>query len=377
MRVLSAVAALVTTLVLSAGCGGRKPDWVVEAKSISGWSLPDYFVRADKSAASYDKAADQVKTELGKMVFNLVNQYVAGCRGDTTSRAAILVQEALRANVANLEPGIAGLARIDGKYRTGGEYFVLGSISVEQLAGFLASSLGEAYDPVAIVAKLKEAKESPYRLRVPSSLEGPLTEVLSKEGFVFDRNRWYVEVTSTSETTDESSIASLTGPLWTVKARRSIVAKDRTGSEICRLDGGEGKGVSSSKSQATNRALAASAVDYSLLSGYADQMKTRIEDALKEEANAVTRRPAFLGMEQVSALVDRGEFAAADELLAQSQVTSKDFPQTIILYLRTHSAKEHADVARVAEGQEAVRLAAGAPLLTLRQNLRKLLRRIK
>jgi len=377
MRTTLLVAALAAVGAFLAGCGTKTPEWVTGAGAVTGWNLPDYFVRVDKSAESYEQVTARVRGELAKMAVNQVNQYVAGCRDDSGGAVAAVIQDALRASLAGLELGLADLVRVRGKYEFKGDRYVLGALSVEEIGSHLAIALGGAYDPGSIAAKLMESKENLYRIRVAPSLQAGVTGVLTKEGFVLDNDRWYLEVVSGTEKTGESSIASLTGSMWTVSMRRSLVVKDRSGSEICRVDGSVGRGVSSSKSQAQSKALSSSGVSYSELASHAGAMKQRVEEMMKDEVAAVIQRPALPAAENVVAAIDRGDAVGAQAMLAEALVTSQDFPQAIVLYLRARSAKEQAEAAEAAEGKELIKTAGGIPILSLRQNLRKLLGKIK
>lgn len=345
MRVKQLIIYTLCLLYLIPSCVRKKetpiPGWVKDAEAIK-ISKPDYIADVGVSGVSFDEASEKVSEQLIAKVNNSVLEFLSMVSIDLTDPIVLQIKDGLRAKLEQLPKHFKGLVEIRSRYydKANKKYYCLGILAREKVYKQIRSLCNEYYNPDFIFQNLKETPKGIYRIKVQSLFSNQILNILSKNGLTADNIRWYAEIVGYTSKVDESSIGSLTGPLYTAKVSYEIIIKGKDGTVIGQIQSNTARGVANSRSKAINKATSQLSIDMSVLNQYIPQIKQTIENYIKNEITTLLQQPAIPEFSLIQRALDVRNYTEAEDYLANARITSKDFGQAITLYLKIQAEKE-------------------------------------
>ncbi|MFB0508953.1 MAG: hypothetical protein ACETVX_00490 [bacterium] len=321
-------------------CAGpqTKPGWLALSPGSLVLIDENYFAIVYVSDVSINEAIENGKEELAAKVYNTVTEYLSRLQIPVDDDVSMTVRDALGKRIKETVDALKPFVEVKEKFhqRDPRLFYVLSGIAAEQLFSQISKALEGFYDPDYLLRALQESGDI-YRIKVDTKYDEVITAKLVEEGCLIDNGRYYASVIGSSATVSQSSIKSLSGPLWTVKGQYLITIKGKKGDILGRMTGTVGKGVSNAKSEALEKAVLQSSVDVVQFAKYISSIKSSIESYLKERINKMLKQsdePTRFNFASAMKSFEAKDFQNAMVYLERCSVFSKEFPQTIILYLR-------------------------------------------
>jgi hypothetical protein len=296
-----------------------------------------------ESEKSFEEAKEKMKNNLAMKVVNFINIYLSRLQIPPDDKIGLLIRDELKEHSFTLIDDLKKLIEFRGKYfdKKNHKFYLLGVIPTERLITFLTSAFSKLYNPDIIFQKLIEKYPEIYKAKVnvPSQYTNKIVSILKKNGFAIDNFQWFVEINGEATKIEESSLASFAGPLYTIKAQYVILIKDKNGKLIGQIRSSIGKGVSNSKTEAFNKALANVIININEIEEYVPLIKENITQYLKDIITQKLTTPlANLG--DIDRMIQKEEYSSAEATLEKSSITSKEFPHSLVLYLKLQGIKE-------------------------------------
>ncbi len=296
-----------------------------------------------ESEKSFEEAKEKMKNNLAMKVVNFINTYLSHLQIPPDDKISLLIRDELKEHSFMLIDGLKELIEFRGKYfdKKNHKFYVLGVIPTERVKTFLTSAFSKLYNPDIIFQKLTEKYPEIYKakINVSSQYANKIVSILKKNGLAVDNFQWFVEINGEATKIDESSLASFAGLLYTVKTQYVISIKDKNGRLIGQIRSSIGKGVSNSKTEAFNKALADVIININEIEQYIPLIKENITQHIKDIiTQKLTMPPSNLG--NIERMIQKEEYLSAEAALEKSSIVSKEFPQSLVLYLKLQGIKE-------------------------------------
>jgi hypothetical protein len=321
-------------------CAGpqTKPGWLALSPGSLVLTDENYFAIVYVSDVSFNDAIEKGKNELAAKVYNTVNEYLSRIQIPTDDDVSATVRDALAKRIKETADALKPFVEVKEKFqeRSPKGFYVLSGIAAEQLFSQISKALEGFYEPDYLLKALQESGDI-CRVKVESEYDQEITQELVENGCLIDNGRYYASVIGTSSTVSQSSLKSLSGPLWTIKGQYIITVKGKKGAVLGQINGSVGTGVSNSKAEALDKAIAQSSVDLSNFAQYIPGIKSSIEAYLKERINKLLKRsdePTRFNFASAMQSFEAKDYQNTTVYLEQCSIYSKEFPQAIILYLR-------------------------------------------
>ncbi len=321
-------------------CAGpqEKPGWLALSPGSLVLTDQNYFAIVYLSDVSFNDAIEKGKNELAAKVYNTVNEYLTRLLIPTDDDVSATVRDALAKRIKQTVDALKPFVAVKEKFQQSSPkvFYVLSSIAAEQLFSQISKALESFYDPDYLLQALKESGDI-YRVRVETKYDQEITPKLVENSCLIDNSRYYASIIGSPVTITQSSLKSLSGPLWSIKGQYVITIKGKKGDVLGRFNGTIGTGVANSKSEALDRAVAQSSVDLSNFAQYISSIKSSIENYLKERINKLLKQsdePTRFNYASAMQSFEAKDYQNTAIYLERCSIYSKEFPQAIILYLR-------------------------------------------
>lgn len=344
MKIFRYILLILALLIFIAGCDKikmpqtKKPDWIKLPTNKLGIGSEGYFTTVTVSTVSLKDAESKAGEELGALIFNLFNEYVKRVNPTVKTEIDPLLIELVERQIKEASLGAKEYFEIRDRFSNKREkkYYIFGGIKSEQLLREITTRIEKIYNPDNLLAMLKEKNEI-YRVKVSSRYDDQIVTLLQGASFVVDNSNWHGQIIGSSNVVSSSSLKSLSGTLWTIKANYTITISDKKGKTIGRITSSEGTGVHNSKEEAKNKALVQTAVDINRLSNYFPALKDAIESYLKDAiSNSIVIVEKVTRNYYADALkyFESSDYQSTLILLEGIHILNKSFPQALVLYLR-------------------------------------------
>ena len=321
-------------------CAGpqEKPGWLALSPGELVLTDENYFAIVYASDESFDDAIEQGKNELAAKIYNTVNEYLTRIQIPVDDDVSETVRDGLAKKIKQTADALRPFVEVKEKFqeRNPNVFYVLAGLKAEQLFSQIAKALEGFYEPDFLLKALQESGDI-YRIKVDTKYDQLITAKLVEQGCLIDNGRFYASIIGSSSTVSQSSIKSLTGPLWTVKGQYTITIKGKKGDVLGRMYGTVGKGTANSKSEALEKAIMQSSVDIVQFAKYISSIKSSIETYLKERIDKLLKQsdePTRMNYASAMQSFEAEDYLNTTVYLERCSIYSKEFPQTIILYLR-------------------------------------------
>ncbi|MEO0088315.1 MAG: hypothetical protein ABIK77_05320 [candidate division WOR-3 bacterium] len=316
----------------------KEPNWIKLPTKKLGISSEGYFTTVSVSQTSFSNAEEKCKEELSALIYNLTNEYLKRLNPPIKTEFDFLLKDWVEREIKNVLDKVKEYFEVRDKYKNKREkkYYVLGGIQSERLLKMLNENLEKIYEKENLVSLLKENKEI-YRIKVSSDYYEQIKSILENNNFIIDNEKYFAQIIGTPSYTTTSKLASLSGPLWTIKAQYIIYLKDRKGNIIGRISSSEGKGVSNSQEEAKRKALSEVSININKLNDYLPELKRGIESYLEKELkNILPKIEEKTKIYYADALkyFENKDYKSTVILLENLHILNKDFPAGLVLYLR-------------------------------------------
>ncbi|MEO0089126.1 MAG: hypothetical protein ABIK56_01165 [candidate division WOR-3 bacterium] len=322
----------------------KEPDWIKLPTKKLGIGSEGYFTTVSVSQTSLNDAEAKCKEELNALIYNLTSEYLSRLNPPIKTEFDFILKDLVVKEIKNVLDKASEYFEVRDKYENKREkkYYILGGIQSERLLKMLNENLAKIYEKENLINLLKENKEI-YRVRVSSDYYEKIKSILEGNNFIIDNERYFAQIIGTPSYETASKLASLGGPLWTIKAYYIIYLKDKKGNIIGKISSSEGKGVSNSKEEAQRKALSEVSININKLNDYLSELKRGIETYLEKElTNTLPKVEEKTKGYYADALkyFEQKDYKSALFLLENLHILSKDFSNGLILYLRAKGSLE-------------------------------------
>ncbi len=322
----------------------KEPNWVKLPTKKLGIGSEGYFTTVSVSQNSLRDAEEKCKEELNALIYNLTSEYLSRLNPPVKTEFDFILKDLIEKEIKSVLDEANKYFEIRDKYENKREkkYYILGGIQSERLLKMLNEELTKIYEKENLINFLKENKEI-YRVRVSSDYYEQIKSILEGNNFIVDNERYFAQIVGIPSYEVVSKLASLAGPLWTVKGQYIIYLKDKKGNIIGKISSSEGKGVSNSKEEAQRKALREVSINIDKLNDYLLELKKGIENYLaKELTNNLPKIEEKTKAYYANALryFENKDYKSTVALLENLHILSKDFSSGLILYLRAKGSLE-------------------------------------
>ncbi|MCS7250625.1 MAG: hypothetical protein N2323_03090 [candidate division WOR-3 bacterium] len=322
----------------------KEPNWIKLPTKKLGIGSEGYFITVSVSKTSLSDAEAKCKEELGALFYNLTNEYLSRLNPPTKTEFDFLLKDLIEKEIKNVLNKASEYFEVRDKYEDKREkkYYILGGIQSERLLKMLNEELAKIYEKEKLLNFLKENKET-YRVRISSDYYEEIKSILEGNNFIVDNQKYFAQIIGAPSYETVSKLASLGGPLWTIKAQYIIYIKDKKGNVIGKISSSQGKGVSNSKEEAQRKALSEISINLNKLNDYIPALKIGIESYLERElTNTLPKIEEKIKVYYADALkyFENKDYQSTLTLLENIHILNKDFPACLILYLRTKGSLE-------------------------------------
>lgn len=322
----------------------KEPSWIKLPTKKLGIGSEGYFTTVSVSQTSLSDAETKCKEELNALLYNLTDEYLNRLNPPIKTEFDFLLKDLLEKEIKKVINKASDYFEVRDKYENRREkkYYILGGIQSERLLKMLNEDLAKIYEEESLINFLKENRET-YRVRVSSDYYEEIKSILESNDFIIDNERYFAQIIGTPSYETVSKLASLGGPLWTIKAKYIIYIKDKKGKVIGKISSSEGKGVSNSKEEAQRKALSEISINVKKLNDYLPELKVGIEDYLERElTNTLPKIEEKTKIYYTDALkyFENKDYLSTLALLENIHILNKDFPAILILYLRAKGSLE-------------------------------------
>jgi hypothetical protein len=321
-------------------CAGpqEKPGWLALSPGSLVLTDQNYFAIVYVSDVSFNDAIERGKNELAAKVYNTVTEYLSRLQMPAGDDVIATIRDALGKRIKETGDAMKPYVEVKEKFqeRRPKKFYVLSGIAAEQIFSQISKALEGFYDPDYLLKALQESGDI-YRVKVETEYDQEITQELVGNGCLIDNGRYYASVIGTASTVSQSSLKSLSGPLWTVKGQYVITIKGKKGDILGQFNGLVGSGTSNSETEALDKATAQSSVDLSNFAQYIPGIKSSIEAYLKERINKLLKlsdEPTRFNFAGAMQSFEAKDYQNTTVYLERCSIYSKEFPQAIILYLR-------------------------------------------
>lgn len=316
----------------------KEPNWVKLPTKKLGIGSEGYFTTVSVSQISLSDAEAKCKEELNALIYNLTSEYLSRLNPPVKTEFDFILKDLVEKEIKNVLNKVSEYFEVRDKYENKREkrYYILGGIQSERFLKMLNEELAEIYDKENLIKFLKENKEI-YRVRISSDYYEQIKSILEGNNFVVDNEKYFAQIVGVPSYGVVSKLASLSGPLWTVKGRYIIYLKDKRGNIVGKISSSEGKGVSNSKEEAQRKALGEVSININKLNDYLLELKKGIENYLtKELVNTLPKIEEKTKVYYTDALkyFENKDYKNAITFLENLHILSKNFSSGLILYLR-------------------------------------------
>uniref|UniRef100_A0A7C6EB04 Uncharacterized protein n=1 Tax=candidate division WOR-3 bacterium TaxID=2052148 RepID=A0A7C6EB04_UNCW3 len=333
--------AIILGIVYFSGCGIKpvtKPGWLALSPGTLVLTDQNYFAIVYSSDVSFSDAIERGKNELAAKVYNTVTEYLSRLAVPSDDEVNATVCDALAKRIKETADALRPYIEVKEKFqeRRPKKFYVLSGIAAEQIFSQITKTLEGFYEPDYLLKTLQEAGDI-YRVKVATKYDQEITPKLVENGCLIDNGRYYASVIGNAAIVSQSTLKSLSGPLWTVKGQYIITIKGKKGDVLGRFNGTIGTGVANSKTEALDKAVASSSVDLANFGQYIPSIKSSIETYLKERINKLLKQsdePTRLNYASALQSFEAKDYQNTTIYLERCSIYSKNFPQAIILYLR-------------------------------------------
>lgn len=351
---ISSLAILCLIYFYFAGCGVKsqaKPEWLALAPGTLALTDQNYFLIVYPSFTSFNDAIEKSKNELAAKIYNTVTEYLSRLQMDTLSELNATMRDVLAKRIKQTGDALKPYIEVKEKYQEPRpkKFYVLAGIDAEQVFRQISQVLEGFYDPNYLLQTLQES-EAIYRVKVETRYDEAITPKLVENGCLIDNSRYYASVVGTSSIISQSSVKSLSGPLWTVKGQYVVTIKGKKGDIIKRLNGTISQGTANSLTEALNKAVAQSSVDLTNFAENIESIKSSIETYLKEQITKLLKQsdePTRLNYANALQAFEAKDYPNTMIYLERCSIYSKEFPKAIILYLRAKSKLGSVNIPKV------------------------------
>ncbi len=333
-----------TPLVMFISCKDKIQEKTKDEWLKNNLSKVEGLYAIGESEKSFDEAKEKMRDNISLKIVNSLREYLGRIQTDFNDEINTLVRERLIEQLSDpkFKENLKNLAEFREKYydKPNHKFYALGVITTEKLTDFITTNFSGFYNSEIFYRQLKERPGGIYRIRVNSRYSDRIISLLSKDGLTLDNTRWFAEVVGHSEIVDETSIASLSGPLYTIKAQYLISIKGKNGILIGQLTSNVGKGVSNSKSKALSKAIVNTSIDIEKISTYTTSIKENIDNYIKEWLNKKFNESIADELGRIQGMFQTGDYSLAETSLEKVSISSKEFPQALAIYLKIQAKKE-------------------------------------